>query len=416
LLKTDCAARTAQVGAAIEAKLAGGDVQEAFWCLTGWYRNTLDSMAHPCPQTMEQQTAERVALYARRDSPGDPLPITIDPVPIDDGTPTDAKIRDTAQQLTNGQASGASGMRAEDVKHWLHGIRLEEDPKAGMGNKNAEDNWHMFLKLVQAVWDHGNIPPQLLWVIVVLIPKGGSNYQGIGLLESMWKVCKRVMDTRLNRIPLHESLHGCCDGRGTGTAVMEAKLAQQLAHLEQVPFYGIFLDLKKAFDSMDRELCLLILGGYGVGPKMIRLIRNFWENAKMVCQASVNYGTPFQAGRGITQGGPLSAKLFNVIVDAVAWDWLQELREGSALELDKIDHLMATFFAIFYVNDAYLASCDPEFLQRALNVIVGLFSHIGLETNAQKMQTMICTPGRIRIQLPEDSYARLRGGMTLAGE
>jgi hypothetical protein len=52
-LKTDCAARTAQVGAAIEAKLAGGDVQEAFQCLKGWYWNTSDSMARPCPQTME---------------------------------------------------------------------------------------------------------------------------------------------------------------------------------------------------------------------------------------------------------------------------------------------------------------------------------------------------------------------------
>jgi hypothetical protein len=42
---------------------------------------------------------------------------------------------------------------------------------------------------------------------------------------------------------------------------------------------------------------------------------------------------PFQAGRGITQGGPLSAKLFNVIVDAVAWEWLRELREGSACRM-----------------------------------------------------------------------------------
>jgi hypothetical protein len=136
----------------------------------------------------------------------------------------------------------------------------------------------------------------------------------------------------------------------------------------------------------------------------------------MVCRASVNYGMPFQAGRGITQGGPLSAKLFNVLVDAVAQEWLRELREGSVLESDKIDRLMATFFAIFYVDDAYLVSRDPEFLQRVLDVIVGLFSCVGLETNAQKTQTMICIPGRIRIQLPEDSYARLRGGTTSAGE
>jgi hypothetical protein len=37
LLKTDRAARTAQVGAAIEAELAGGDVQKAFRCLKSWY-------------------------------------------------------------------------------------------------------------------------------------------------------------------------------------------------------------------------------------------------------------------------------------------------------------------------------------------------------------------------------------------
>jgi hypothetical protein len=59
----------------------------------------------------------------------------------------------------------------------------------------------LFLKLAQAVWDHGDIAPQLLWVIVVLIPKRGGDYQRIGLLEPMWKVCERVMDMRLNRIP-----------------------------------------------------------------------------------------------------------------------------------------------------------------------------------------------------------------------
>jgi hypothetical protein len=91
----------------------------------------------------------------------------------------------------------------------------------------------------------------------------------------MWKVCERAMDLRLNAFDLHHSLHGCRDKRGTGTAGIEAKLSQQLAHLEQAPFNGVFLDLKKAFDSMDRERCLLILEGYGVGPRMIRLIWKF---------------------------------------------------------------------------------------------------------------------------------------------
>jgi hypothetical protein len=120
-------------------------------------------------------------------------------------------------------------------------------------------------------------------VIIVLIPKVGVDYWGIGLLEPMWKVCEHVMDLRLNTFNLHDSLHGCHNKHRTGTAVIEAELAQQLAHLAQAPFYGVLLDLKKEFDSMNRERCLLILDKSGVGPRMIRLIRNFWRNAVLVC-------------------------------------------------------------------------------------------------------------------------------------
>ena len=78
------------------------------------------------------------------------------------------------------------------------------------------------------------------------------------------------MDLHLNVFDLHDLLHGCRNTRGTVMAGIKAKLAQQLAHLEQVPFDGVILDLKKAFDAMDRERCLLILEGCRVGPNMIR--------------------------------------------------------------------------------------------------------------------------------------------------
>ncbi len=224
------------------------------------------------------------------------------------------------------------------------------------------------------------------------------------------------MDLRLNAFDLHDLFHGCRDKHGTRTAGIEAKLAQQLAHLEQAPLYGVFLDLKKALDSMGRGRCLLILEGYEVRPRMIRLIRNFWRNAVLVCCASSNYGSPFCAGPGVMQGGPLSAKLFNIFVDAVAREWVRQLKEENELEEAVITKLMAAFFAIFYVDDAYLASQGPEFLQRALDILVYLFARFGLKTNVKKTQMMICTPGRIRTQLPTASYARMKEGLTTAGE
>jgi hypothetical protein len=123
-LAQDRVDRVANVGSTIEAELAGGNVQEAFRHLKGWYRTATDTQAKPCYLTMERQTSERVDLYLRRQSPGAPLPILMDPVEICDNQPNDSKIRDAVAQLSNGRTAGASGMRAEDVKEWLFGWRL----------------------------------------------------------------------------------------------------------------------------------------------------------------------------------------------------------------------------------------------------------------------------------------------------
>jgi hypothetical protein len=155
----DRRARTAQVSSMIEAELMGGNVREAFCHLKGWYRAALETTTWPCPQTMVKQTAEHVDLYRQQDPPGEPLPINIDPILVDDGTPSKGEIRVAVAGLSNGRAGGASGMRAEDVKAWLRGIKLEEDLEVGPANIGVGDNWHRFTLLVQAIWDHGEIPP-----------------------------------------------------------------------------------------------------------------------------------------------------------------------------------------------------------------------------------------------------------------
>jgi hypothetical protein len=129
---------------------------------------------------MVKQMAECVKLYRRWDPSGELLPININPIPVTDGMPSEGEIRVAVAGLSNGRAGGGLGMRAEDVKAWLHGIKLEEDPEVGPANIGVGDNWRRFTLLVQAIWDHGEIPPQLLWVIIILIPKGGVITGGSG--------------------------------------------------------------------------------------------------------------------------------------------------------------------------------------------------------------------------------------------
>jgi hypothetical protein len=136
----------------------------------------------------------------------------------------------------------------------------------------------------------------------------------------------------------------------------------------------------------------------------------------MVCRAAGYYGAAFKASHGVTQGVPLSAKLFNILVDAVVWEWMRQLKQDGDYDEEQAAELMATFFAIFYVDNAYLASRDAGFLQHALTLLVDLFARVGLQTNTSKTQTMICTPGRIKTQLLSESYRRMMIGRVTASE
>jgi hypothetical protein len=129
----------------------------------------------------------------------------------------------------------------------------------------------------------------------------------------------------------HDSLHGRLSKRGTGTSTIKAKLHQGLAWRNQCPLYQIYIDLKKAYVTLDRGQMLNILAAYGVRPKMLALQKHFWDLAQLVCRAGGNYREPFSAKRGITQGGLFSSLMFNVCADAIVREWLhQTLGEKAA--------------------------------------------------------------------------------------
>jgi hypothetical protein len=96
------------------------------------------------------------------------------------------------------------------LRHYVGG-----GPREGAQQHWEGDNWCLLVGLIQAIWTQGKILQQLTWVIVELLPKGGGDYRGIGLLEPLWKVVEQIMDRRLNALLLHEALHGCGNGRGT---------------------------------------------------------------------------------------------------------------------------------------------------------------------------------------------------------
>ena len=241
---------------------------------------------------------------------------------------------------------------------------------------------------------------------MVLIPKGKKDYRGIGLVEVMWKVVAAILNRRLTAsITYHDFLHGLWAGCGTGTSTLEAKLPQQLSDLREEVLYVIFLDLHKAYDALERSRCLKILEGYGIGPRVQRLLQTYWRRLTMVARAGRYYVTEFQGKRGVTQGNLLSPTIFNVVVDAVVRHWVTSVIAEAETrgDLGKEGRHQA---ALFYADNGMFASSDPGWLHGALKTLVGLFDRMGLQTNAGKTVGMVCHPCQAARNLTTEAYGR----------
>ena len=120
--------------------------------------------------------------------------------------------------------------------------------------------------------------------------------------------------------------------RSMGTATLDIKILQQVAALGEAVLHAIFLDMHKSYYALERSRCLGILEGYGVGPRGLRLLRQYFARLMIVARAGGYYGATFRGEIGVNQGDPLSPTIFNVVVDAVARQWESLLvaeREGG---------------------------------------------------------------------------------------
>ena len=65
-------------------------------------------------------------------------------------------------------------------------------------------------------------------------------------MEVLWKVMEGIIDARIKKaVTFHDVLHKFCAGKGTGTAIMELKLTQEMTSLDQDLILLVFLDLIK---------------------------------------------------------------------------------------------------------------------------------------------------------------------------
>ena len=129
------------------------------------------------------------------------------------------------------------------------------------------------VEVVQYMWSTGEIPLELGWNILVLIPKGNTDNQGIGLLDTLYNFMESIIDTRpWASIQFPDVLHRFRAGRGIETATMDIKLFQDISRFNQDSLFLVFFNLRKAYTMVDCVCLVRNLEGYGPGPKMCKLL------------------------------------------------------------------------------------------------------------------------------------------------
>ena len=99
----------------------------------------------------------------------------------------------------------------------------------------------------------------------------------------MWKVVAVILNHWIkSSITYHDFLNGFYAGRFTGTATLNYKLLHKLSVTMEELMYMIFMYLHKVYGDFERDTCLEILEGYGMGHQSCCILCMYWYHLWMV--------------------------------------------------------------------------------------------------------------------------------------
>jgi hypothetical protein len=88
-------------------------------------------------------------------------------------------------------------------------------------------------------------------------------------------------------------------------------------HEYNIDLHNIFIDFSQAFDTVNIDVTHNSLTKHNVPDKLIKLIKLTMQRNKMKVKVNNSYSEWFETKAGVRQGNPLSALLYNVVLDLV---------------------------------------------------------------------------------------------------
>ena len=283
------------------------------------------------------------------------------------------EIRLEIKRLKKGKAAGIDGIRNEA---WMMGgdkvsVKLEE--------------------IYRKIWEGEGFPEK--WRIGVVVPiwkKGDKNvvgnYRGVTLTSTAYKIYANILNKKLVK-ELDEkggwgrTQAGFRKGRGTieNIKILKHLVGRRLKEKKKV--WAFFMDLKGAFDKIDRKVLWEMMRRRGISDVLIERVKEIYEETRCVVRIGGEVSKEFWVKKGVRQGCPLSPTLFNVYIA----DLEEELRKGIGgvrVGGDKV-------WSLEYADDIVVVAEEEVGLRAMIRGLQRYLKEKKLELSPEKSKVMV---------------------------
>ncbi len=258
-------------------------------------------------------------------------------------------------------------------------------------NAAAKEAW---FNLIQTVWERSCVPRSFRVATVIAIPKPGpntpANQRYISLLNKPGTLLTRVLYNRARAVPLDTAQYGFRRARSTTDAIFVVSQLQELAMRYRRPCIIVFVDIAKAYDTLNRTVLWETLEDAGLGPTAVNLIKQMYMDKYRLRVGGRITSRSHPTTQGVRQGCLLSPLFFNMVMDRIIRDCKPHMR-GYALE-DQRGRSVYELSLLAYADDIAIISPDKRTAEANLHHLQRSLAKANLFINPGKTKWMRFAP------------------------
>ena len=340
--------------------------------------NISPTTCSPLPPIPPDVTARRAAAAGSLNSPFSEL-----------------EVGSAIQRLRKNKAAGIDGMKAEFLLDAALPLPSDCDAATEADSQAEPLTPGPLLPPLTLVLNKiflGTFPSAWSTQVIQPIFKDGdvldcNNYRGISVGPVLAKLYAMVLEARITQWAEEqgvraESQAGFRPGRRTTDHIFTLQTLFDKTRASKTPLYCCFVDFKKAFDWVPRDLLWQRLSETGIHGTMLAALKSMYQSVRACVATPQGLTDHFECNLGVKQGCPLSPLLFGLYIDGL--ERLIHTCDGAPPSLHGLPVPM-----LLYADDLLLMSTSPQGLQTYLDNLKTFCDSSQLRVNLTKTQIVI---------------------------